>query len=110
MLTSRYKHVMKLFGARLKKARREANFKSAQKAAEVLGLEPHTYRKYERGDAEPNFELLVRMCNLYKVSTAYVLPTDADQQLLLEHSPPPNGGSKAARAAPKGGKAPAAAA
>ena len=78
MQTSRYLKVMSVFGGRLRKAREAAGYSSAQRAAQVLGLEPHTYRKYERGDAECNFELLVRMAELFGVSVAYLLPTSAD--------------------------------
>lgn len=64
---------MKVFGKVLKKAR-EAKFRSAQKFAERLGLEPHTYRTYERGKAEPNFETLTRICAELDITPNDLLP------------------------------------
>jgi transcriptional regulator with XRE-family HTH domain len=77
MVTSRHKTIMKLFSNRLRKARRAAGFKSAAKAAAQLGLEPHTYRGYESGRREANYETLIRMCELYGVTVDYVLPVEA---------------------------------
>ncbi len=51
-----------------------AGYESAEQAASQLGIEPHTYRAYERGAREAKYETLVRMCELFKVSTAFVLP------------------------------------
>lgn len=65
---------MKTFAKRLKAARTRAGYKSAQKFAGVLGVEPHSYRKYERGTAEPRFEVLVRMCELLDIETSELLP------------------------------------
>jgi Predicted transcription factor, homolog of eukaryotic MBF1 len=64
---------MRVFGQVLKNAR-EAKFKSAQQFAEQLGLEPHTYRKYERGEAEPNFETLTRICQELGITPNDLLP------------------------------------
>lgn len=88
MTTSRHDRIMKTFGNRLKKARIAAGFASAQLFAGVIGVEPHSYRKYERGESEPNFETLVRICEHLKVSTAYLLPVEVDGEDL--------GGSSAA--------------
>lgn len=65
---------MRTFARRLKKARLAAGYKSAQKLAGALGLEPHTYRKYERGQTEPNFETLLRICKTLDVDVSYLLP------------------------------------
>lgn len=78
MTTSRYTQIMRTFSRRLKLARTNAGYKSAQRFAAALGMEPHSYRKYERGTAEPNFETLLRICDLLKISTSELLPTDAD--------------------------------
>lgn len=77
MSRSRYKQIMKTFGDRLKIARTEAGYESAQKFAGVLGLEPHTYRKYERGQSEPNYETLTRICELLSVTPNHLLPVAA---------------------------------
>ena len=56
---------------------------SAQRFAHLLGLEPSTYRKYERGDYEPNFETLTRTCELLKIKPNDVLPAAAAAGLLV---------------------------
>ncbi len=77
MSESRHAQIMKTFGDRLRKAREKAGYASAQKFAGVLGLEPHTYRKYERGDAEPNLDVLTRICELLDVTPNHLLPLAA---------------------------------
>lgn len=77
METGRYKQIMKTFGTRLKQARELAGYRSAQQFAGVLGLEPHTYRKYERGAAEPNYDTLTRICELLEVTPNHLLPLAA---------------------------------
>lgn len=67
---------MKTFGRRLRKARESGGYRSAQSFSAVLGVEPHTYRKYERGQSEPNFEILVRICELLQVDTSALIPVD----------------------------------
>lgn len=74
MTTSRYDQIMKSFSKRLRTARKKAGFTSAQKFANFAGLEPHTYRRYERGDAEPNFEALVRICEALGVTANDLIP------------------------------------
>lgn len=65
---------MRTFGKRLRKARLDRGHKSAQKFSAMIGLEPHTYRKYERGESEPNFEILVRICEALDVETSALIP------------------------------------
>lgn len=65
---------MKTFGTRLRKAREAAGYDSAQKFAGILGKEPHTYRHYERGEAEPDYDTLTTICQLLKVTPGYLLP------------------------------------
>jgi len=65
---------MKAFGKRLKSAREAAGFPSAQGFAAVLGQEPHTYRHWERGEAEPDFKNLTRICELLRVTPNDLLP------------------------------------
>lgn len=67
---------MKKFATSLRLAR-ERKYKSAQKLAEKLGLDPHAYRKYERGETEPNFETLVRLCEDLEVTPNDLLPDGA---------------------------------
>ena len=68
---------MRTFGQRLKEARELAGYKSAQQFAGVLDVEPHTYRKYERGHAEPNFDTLTRICELLGITPNHLLPLAA---------------------------------
>lgn len=65
---------MRTFSKRLRKARKERGYKSAQQFSSLLGLEPHTYRKYERGQSEPNFEVLVRICEVLQVEPSDLIP------------------------------------
>lgn len=74
MTTSRYSQIMSHFGKRLRKAREAAGYGSAQQFAGVLGVEPHTYRHYERGEREPNLELLARICEILSVTPNDLLP------------------------------------
>ena len=71
--SSRYTKIMKTFGERLKAAR-EVRFASAQGFAGILGAEPHAYRKYERGEAEPNYDMLTRICQLLEITPNDLLP------------------------------------
>lgn len=72
-LSSRYVQIMRTFAENLKSAR-EASFRSAQQFAEVLGMEPHAYRKYERGQSEPNFDTFLRICELLGITPNDLLP------------------------------------
>jgi len=83
--TSRYRTIMKTFAQRLRKARLAAGYKSAAKMAGVLGLEEATYRKYERGDSEPSYDTLVRVCEVLKITPNYLLPMACDQDDLSDH-------------------------
>lgn len=71
---------MKTFGKRLRKARKARGFNSAQKFSATIGVEPHTYRKYERGQSEPNFEILVRICEALEVPASELLPVSASRK------------------------------
>lgn len=64
---------MRTFATRLKAARK-ARYGSAAMFAAVAAIEPHTYRKYERGQSEPNFDTLMRICELLDVDAGYLLP------------------------------------
>lgn len=83
---------MKQFGARLRTARERAGYRSAQQFAGVLGSEPHAYRKYERGQAEPNFDTLTRICELLQITPNDLLPMAAQSR----NRRGPSGGSASA--------------
>ena len=65
----------KAFGLILKKLR-EGAFPgmSAAQYAESIGIEPPTYRTYERGEAEPGFENLTRICQSLGITPNDLLP------------------------------------
>lgn len=60
------------------RAARERKYRSAQKFAEKMGLDPHAYRKYERGETEPSLETLVRMCEDLNITPNDLLPDGAN--------------------------------
>lgn len=68
---------MKTFGQRLKKAREAAGYRSAQQFAGVLGIEPHAYRMYERGQREANYDTVARICELLDVTPNDLFPLAA---------------------------------
>ena len=72
-LNERHRKIMKTFGERLKAAR-EIKYESAEQFAHLLAMGPHTYRKYERGDSEPNYETLTRICGLLGITPNDLLP------------------------------------
>ena len=55
-----YSQIVKAFGTQLRKACEKAGYVSAQSFAHALGQAAHTYRHWERGEAEPDFENLTR--------------------------------------------------
>ena len=68
---------MKTFGKRLRAARKTAGFRSAERFAHHLGVEPHTYRHYERGEVQPTLTTLTRICQLLAVTPNDLLPLAA---------------------------------
>lgn len=76
MPTSFHMLVMKKFAQRLKAAR-VAKYRSAEQFAHKMGLNPHAYRKYERGTAEPKLETLVRMCKDLEITPDDLFPDAA---------------------------------
>ena len=97
--STRHKQIMKTFGQRLKTARGEAGFKSAQRFAGVLGMEPHAYRKYERGDSEPTLETLVRICELLHIDMNFLFPQAVGKARPRKPSPRNGGDGTSSRAA-----------
>lgn len=76
----------------LKKARENKGLTQAQ-VADKLGISDGTYKNYEQGKREPNNALLVKIADLYGVSTDYLLgrepappPADAMKLLGIEKS------------------------
>ena len=84
-VTSRQDRIRRVFGKVLKTAR-ESKYRSAEQFAHALGLEPHTYRKYERGETEPNFETLTRICEALEITPNDLLPNAAEAPFRREVS------------------------
>lgn len=87
---------MKTFSQRLKQARETAGYESAQRFAGVLNVEPHAYRMYERGQREPPFETLVRICELLNVDANFLLPLTAESRPRKQGRDGDDGASRAA--------------
>jgi len=62
------------FGQNLRRARESAGYSHAADFARVIGLEENRYRHYERGTAEPGFELLCKICQILDVEPNDLLP------------------------------------
>lgn len=65
---------MKGFAKELRRARKAAGFGSAENFAHELNVEPHTYRKWERGQSSPNLSMLARICRKLKTRPDELLP------------------------------------
>ena len=79
-VSGRYTLIMKTFADRLREARQKSEYTSAAQFANVLGIEPHAYRKYERGQSEPNFDTLTRICELLDLTPNQLLPHAANKR------------------------------
>ena len=55
--------------------------------ADYLGIDRTTYVKYENGQSEPNFETLLKICELFQVSTDYLLGSSSSDTTTV----PPTG-------------------
>ena len=76
MSTSFWRETRKLFGQKLRSARERAGFRFARQLADRLGVEPNTYRCWERGSAEPNLAMLRRIASELNVPLDYLLPPE----------------------------------
>ncbi len=63
---------MKLFSDRLKELRVNANF-TQQQIAEMLGMKQQSYMRYENNTGEPNLDTVVKLCEIFDVSSDYLL-------------------------------------
>jgi len=52
------------FSKRLKAIRVPRGFRTARSLAEALGIDENRYTRYERGEVEPNLDLLLQICSL----------------------------------------------
>lgn len=71
-----------MFGERLNQTRKDKGY-TAQKMADMLQIGLRSYRAYESGDREPQFENLVKIADFLEVSTDYLLCRD---EFLAKHA------------------------
>lgn len=60
---------------RLKEVRLEMKLSQIE-AAKAVGVAQSTLAGYETGDSLPSYEVLVKLCELYKTSADYLLGLD----------------------------------
>lgn len=61
-----------IFGRRLKELRLSKSLKIKDVAFEI-GLSLMAYNHYELGDREPSIDVLIKLCDLYDVSSDYLI-------------------------------------
>lgn len=57
-----------LFGHRLRELRKQANL-TQQEIADKIGVNRVTYTNWEKGNREPNFDYLVKLADMFQVTT-----------------------------------------
>ena len=60
------------FSARLRDLRLKNNLRQEQ-VAKLVGVNPNAISTYENDTRQPSFEILIRLANLYRVTTDYLL-------------------------------------
>jgi len=80
MSSAHHMKVMKHFARRLKAARIAAGYSSAAKFAHMLGMDPHAYRTYERGEASPPLGKLVQICDALGCTPNDLLPAHSKRE------------------------------
>ena len=64
-----------MFNKRLRTVRMSCGM-TQEKTAEAIGITLRGYQFYEQGKCEPSFETLVKLADLFHVSTDYLLCHD----------------------------------
>lgn len=90
-MTKKRDKVMQIFGERLKAARIEAGFASAEDFARVLGIEGARYRYWERGEIDPGISMMCRICQALDVDANYMLPLSVRRRLAGDDPKPSDG-------------------
>ena len=81
---------MKIFGERIRALRESLNF-SQVKFAETFGIGQSSVVRYEKGEASPTLELLVKIADYYDVSLDYILGRTDNPQGKQYDCKPKNG-------------------
>lgn len=61
----------KQIGAKLKELRKENGW-TQQQVADMIGVSRVNYTRYELNASEPDFDILVRLADIYDVSLDYI--------------------------------------
>ena len=64
-----------MFYDRLRAARIFRGY-TLQRSADAVGVPLRSYQKYESADSEPDFEMLIKLANLFDVPTDFLLGRD----------------------------------
>ncbi len=80
MISERHAQILREFGRRLTAALIAAGYGSGQLFAFALGVEPHTYRTWERGEHQPDLKTLQRICLILAVSANDLLPVHVHEE------------------------------
>ena len=81
---------MKIFGERIRSLRESMNY-SQMKFAQIFELGQSSVVRYEKGEASPALELLVKIADYYDVSLDYILGRTDNPQGKLYDCKPKNG-------------------
>ena len=64
-----------IFPERLKQLRQKKGL-TQQEIAELLGVKRNTYSDWENGKTEPNFEMILKLADLFEVSLDWLFGRD----------------------------------
>ena len=67
---------------RLKELREKLGF-TQKMMAETVGCQQKAYQRYESGEREPSFELLIKMADTFGVSVDYLIGRENPDPLIL---------------------------
>lgn len=83
-------HARRSFAQRLSSLRRVVGYEDAKDFAEALGIQPNTYRRWERAETEPSIELILRICQRLGVTPTFLLLGHTQESANLMAAPPPD--------------------
>lgn len=72
-----------MFGETLRLLRKQKGL-TANQMADTLGVAEGTYRNYEHGRREPNFDILNKLANYFNVTTDYLLGRETGEPETIE--------------------------
>ncbi|MDE5721773.1 MAG: helix-turn-helix domain-containing protein [Clostridia bacterium] len=61
-----------MYGQRIKELRIEKNL-TQKKFAEMLSTTQSTIGKYEREELQPSIEIIIKICNIFEISSDYLI-------------------------------------